>query len=58
MQKVRVTTTIMVMAFVSLTAMSCKDSKKEESAAPMSSEMHQENVSEKTDEMAMNDEQN
>ena len=30
MKKVRVTTVIMAMAFVSLTAMSCKDSKKEE----------------------------
>lgn len=58
MKKARVTTAILAMAFVSLTAMSCKDSKKEESAAPMSSEMHQENVSDKSDETAMNDEQN
>ncbi|PXX28171.1 DUF3347 domain-containing protein [Arenibacter sp. ARW7G5Y1] len=58
MKKARVTTAIMAMALVSLTAMSCKDSKNEESAAPMSSEMHQENVSDKSDETAMNDEQN
>jgi hypothetical protein len=58
MKKARVTTAIMVMAFVSLTAMSCKDSKNEESAAPMSREIHQENVSDKSDEMAMSDVQN
>lgn len=58
MKKARVTTAILAMAFVSLTAMSCKDSKKEESAAPMSSEMHQENVSDNSEETAMNDEQN
>jgi hypothetical protein len=58
MKKARVTTAILAMAFVSITAMSCKDSKNEESAAPMSSEMHQENVSDKSEETAMNDEQN
>lgn len=39
MKKVRVTTAIMVMAFVSLTAMSCRDNKKEESHDGMDSEM-------------------
>ena len=58
MKKARVTTAILAMAFVSLTAMSCKDSKKEESAAPMSSEMHRENVSDNSEETAMNEEQN
>ena len=52
MKKVRVTTTILAMAFVSLTAMSCKDSKKEESAAEMSSEMEHENISDNSTEMA------
>jgi len=33
MEKVKLTTTIMVMVFVSLTAMSCKDSKKEQTNA-------------------------
>ncbi|WP_232829227.1 DUF3347 domain-containing protein [Aureibaculum luteum] len=39
-KKVKLTTTIMVMAFVSLTAMSCKDGKKEESKDTMHSEMN------------------
>ncbi|MDV7139222.1 DUF3347 domain-containing protein [Maribacter sp. TH_r10] len=41
MKKVRVTTVIMLMAFVSLTAMSCKDSKKEDSQDAMHSEMNE-----------------
>jgi hypothetical protein len=40
MKKVKLTTTIMVMAFVSLTAMSCKDGKKEDSTDTMHSEMN------------------
>lgn len=39
MKKVRVTTAIMLMAFVSLTAMSCRDNKKEDSHDGMDSEM-------------------
>lgn len=42
MKKVRVTTAIITMALISLTAMSCKDGKKEENSAPMSDEMHKE----------------
>jgi len=44
MKKVKVTTTIMAMAFISLTAMSCNDGKKKEPSAPMANEMHQETV--------------
>lgn len=39
MKKVRVTTAIMAMAFISLTAMSCRDTKKEDSHHRMDSEM-------------------
>lgn len=42
MKKVRVTTAIMAMAFISLTAMSCKDGKKENSDNAMHSEMSSE----------------
>lgn len=42
MKKLRVTTAIMAMAFVSLTAMSCKDSKSEVSKDTMLSEMSSE----------------
>ncbi len=42
MRNLRVTTTVMVMAFVSLTAISCKDGKKEDSGATMGSEVTQE----------------
>lgn len=42
MKKARVTTAILAMAFVSLTAMSCKDSKKEDSQDAMHSEMNEE----------------
>ncbi|MCK7591296.1 DUF3347 domain-containing protein [Subsaxibacter sp. CAU 1640] len=40
MKKVKVTTAILAMAFVSLTAMSCKDGKKENSEDAMHSEMN------------------
>ncbi len=40
MKRVRVTTAIMAMAFISLTAMSCKDSKKEDSDDAMDTEMN------------------
>ena len=39
MKKVKLTITIMVMAFVSLTAMSCKDSKKDDTSDTIHSEM-------------------
>lgn len=42
MKKVRVTTAIMAMAIISLTAISCNDGKKGEPNAPMSSEMSSE----------------
>ena len=42
MKKVRVTTAIMAMAFVSLTAMSCRDNKKGEDNDSMHSEMREE----------------
>lgn len=41
MKKVRVATVIMAMAFLSLTAMSCKDGKKENSEDAIHSEMNQ-----------------
>ena len=44
MKKVSVTTAIMVMTFVSLSAMSCKDSKKEHSVDGMHSEMNHDEV--------------
>ncbi|MFL0351959.1 DUF3347 domain-containing protein [Xanthomarina sp. GH4-25] len=44
MKKVSVTTAIMVMTFVSLSAMSCKDSKKEHSEEAMNSEMNRDEV--------------
>lgn len=40
MKKVRITTVFMVMAFVSLTAISCKDNKKDGSQAEMEQEMN------------------
>ncbi|MEO9021768.1 MAG: DUF3347 domain-containing protein [Ginsengibacter sp.] len=48
MKNLRVTTTIIAMAFVGLTAMSCKDGKKEESSATMDSEVSQEQGSTST----------
>lgn len=45
MKNLRVTTTIMAMAFVGLTAMSCKDGQKEDSTAAMDSEVNQEQAS-------------
>jgi len=54
MKKVRVTTTILAMAFMSLTAMSCKDGKTDDAAMPMSNEMYVESTTENADEMAMN----
>ena len=42
MKKVRVTTAIMAMAFLSLTAMSCRDNKKGEDSDSMHSEMREE----------------
>jgi hypothetical protein len=44
MKNLRVTTSVLALAFVSLTAMSCKDAKKEESSAPMAKEIQQETV--------------
>ncbi len=44
MKKVKVTTAILAMAFVSLTAMSCKDGKKENSEDAMHSEMNQDEM--------------
>lgn len=58
MKIVRVTTAIMALAFIGLTATSCKDGKKEESSAPMTNEMHQESNSENGDKIAMNTSQN
>jgi len=43
MKKIRLTTTIMVMAFLSLTAMSCKDSKKEKVNEESHTEMSHDN---------------
>lgn len=55
MKKVRVTTAIMAMAFVSLTAMSCKDSKSEESKDAMHSELTSEEAHQHDDsDSAMN----
>ena len=48
MKNLRVTTTIIAMAFVGLTAMSCKDGQKEESSATMDSEVSQEQGSTST----------
>ncbi|MBO3098384.1 DUF3347 domain-containing protein [Gelidibacter pelagius] len=45
MKNLRVTTTILAMAFVGLTAMSCKDGQKEDSSATMDSEVSQEQAS-------------
>lgn len=42
MKKARVTTAILAMAFISLTAMSCKDGKKEDAQDEMHSEMNEE----------------
>ena len=42
MKKLRVTTVSMVMAFLSLTAMSCKENKKEDASNPMHSETPEE----------------
>ena len=44
MKKVSVTTAIMVMTFVSLSAMSCTDSKKEHSVDATHSEMNHDDV--------------
>ncbi|MDY7396774.1 DUF3347 domain-containing protein [Aureibaculum sp. 2210JD6-5] len=54
MKKVRLTTTIMVMAFVSLTAMSCKDNKKQDSQDAMHSEMNHEKMNTSNDMMDVN----
>jgi len=40
MKNLRVKTSVLALAFVSLTVMSCKDGNKEEHTAPMSNEMH------------------
>lgn len=52
MKKVKVTTAIMAIAFVSLTAMSCIDSKKGESKDTMNSEMDHDNMGASNDMMA------
>ncbi len=44
MRNLRVKTTVMAMAFVSLTAMSCKDGQKEDESATMSSDVPQEEM--------------
>ncbi|MEO5788580.1 MAG: DUF3347 domain-containing protein [Gelidibacter sp.] len=48
MRNLRVTTTIMAMAFVGLTTMSCKDGKKEDSSVTTDSEVSQEQASAST----------
>ncbi|MGV8813561.1 MAG: DUF3347 domain-containing protein [Gelidibacter sp.] len=48
MRNLRVTTTIMAMAFVGLTTMSCKDGKKEDSSTTTDSEVSQEQASTST----------
>lgn len=53
MKKVKSITTIMVIAFVTLTAMSCKDGKKDDAAEPMSNEMHQEDGNKQGDSKQM-----
>ncbi|EIJ37746.1 MAG: DUF3347 domain-containing protein [Flavobacteriaceae bacterium] len=55
MKKVKMTVGILVMT-LTLTAISCKDGKKDEPAAPMSNEMYQESMDDK-DDMAMSDNQ-
>jgi len=55
MKKLKMTVGILVMT-LTLTAISCKDGKKDEPAAPMSNEMYQESVDDK-DDMAMSDNQ-
>ncbi len=55
MKKVRLTTTIMMMAFLSLTAMSCKDAKKENAHnSTMHSEMNHDKMDKSTDMMDPN----
>jgi hypothetical protein len=44
MKNSRVTTTVLGMAFISLMSMSCKDTKQDEAAMPMSNEMNQETM--------------
>ena len=55
MKKLKMTVGILVMT-LTLTAISCKDGKKDEPAAPMSNEMYQESMDDK-DDMAMSDNQ-
>jgi len=55
MKKLKMTVGIVVMT-LTLTAISCKDGKKDEPAAPMSNEMYQESMDDK-DDMAMSDNQ-
>jgi uncharacterized protein YhaN len=54
MKKVRLTTTIMVMAFLSLTAMSCKDNKKQDSSDALHSEMNHDKMNTSNDMMDSN----
>lgn len=55
MKKVRLTTTIMMMAFLSLTAMSCKDAKKENAPdSTMHSEMNHDKMDKSNDMMDSN----
>ena len=55
MKKVRLTTTIMMMAFLSLTAMSCKDAKKENAHdSTMHSEMNHDKMDKSNDMMDSN----
>jgi hypothetical protein len=54
MKKVRLTTTIMVMAFLSLTAMSCKDNKKQDSQDAMHSGMNNDKMNTSNDMMDAN----
>jgi hypothetical protein len=42
MKKIRMTVGILTVTLITLTAMSCKDGKKDDAAEPMSNEMHQE----------------
>lgn len=56
MKKVKRTLGMMALAATTVLAVSCKDVNKNEPAAPMSNEMHQESMDDK-DDMAMNDNQ-
>src|SRR5690625_6718578 len=54
MKKVRLATTIMVIAFLSLTAMSCKDNKKQDSQDAMHSGMNNDKMNTSNDMMDAN----